>query len=210
MRTQKLLAAAAVLAVSVASSIAQPYSQNIVGYANVTLKTGFNMIANPLDSGTNTFSSVLSGVPVGAIAFKFGAGSFSNPNEYYGSGIWDDGSATLNPGEGVFIKSPSDAVVTFVGSVKTGSTTNPIPANFSIRSSIVPQAGGLETDLGFPATGGDLLFFFDPQTQTYSNPYEAFGSGVWDPSQPVLQVGQAFFLNRTGGAGPNWTRNFNP
>jgi hypothetical protein len=169
------------------------------------------MIANPLDNnGTNTISAVLSGAPVGSYVFKFN-GSFYGPIEYYGGGTWDDGAVTMNPGEGIFIQSPSNAVITFVGNVKTGLSTNSIPSNFSIRSSIVPQAGGLETALGFPAKAGDYIFSFNPGTQGYNGPFEAFGDGSgWDPSEPNISVGQAFWVNRTGGASTNWVRNFNP
>jgi len=58
-----LLIAAAALAASVISSQAQVYSQNIVGYYNVTVPTnGYSLIGNQLDigDGTNGISSVFS------------------------------------------------------------------------------------------------------------------------------------------------------
>jgi hypothetical protein len=57
-----LLAVAAALAASVISSQAQVYSQNIVGYVNLSVRTnGFNQIANQLDigDGTNGINEVL-------------------------------------------------------------------------------------------------------------------------------------------------------
>ncbi len=59
MRIKALLCAAA-LAAGAVSSMAQSnvYSLNIVGYVNVPLVTGFNLIANPLDNGTNDLASL--------------------------------------------------------------------------------------------------------------------------------------------------------
>lgn len=69
MRTQKLLVAVATLAVSAVTSMAQVYSQNIVGYVNVTVPAhGFNLIANQLVSGSdanktnNDINSLFSGL----------------------------------------------------------------------------------------------------------------------------------------------------
>ena len=55
MKTKALLIAAATLAVSVISSQAQVYSQNIVGYINQPITANkFNMCANQLVTGTDT------------------------------------------------------------------------------------------------------------------------------------------------------------
>jgi hypothetical protein len=55
MRTKTLLIAAAALVVGVISSQAQVYSQNVVGYYNVTIPAGqFYILANQLVNGTDT------------------------------------------------------------------------------------------------------------------------------------------------------------
>ena len=53
MRTKTLLIAAAALAVSAGISMAQTYSQNIVGYANVVIAGNgqYSLLANPFDDG---------------------------------------------------------------------------------------------------------------------------------------------------------------
>jgi len=61
MNTKTLLIAAAALAATVISSEAQVYSQNVVGYANITCPPGqFSLIGNQFDTGSNTLNNVLS------------------------------------------------------------------------------------------------------------------------------------------------------
>ena len=50
MKTKVLLLGAA-LAMTTAIASAQTYSSNVVGYVNVDLVPGWNLIANPLDAG---------------------------------------------------------------------------------------------------------------------------------------------------------------
>ncbi|MCX7723419.1 MAG: hypothetical protein N2379_10260, partial [Verrucomicrobiae bacterium] len=62
MRTKTLLAAAAILAVPLATTVAQTnvYSQNVVGYINLTLTNQITLVANQLDlDGTGTNNTVL-------------------------------------------------------------------------------------------------------------------------------------------------------
>lgn len=206
MRTHKLLAAAALLAISVATSLAQPYSQNIVGYVNVNLPVGFTMLANQLNNSNNSVATILNALPVGSFVYKFGPGGFE-VNECFGGGLFDNPAMTMNPGEGVFVSVPSPVNLTFVGSVVTGSSTNSLPPNFSIRSSIVPQGGGLVSNLGFPDAVGDFVYTFDNVSQSYTT-FEAFGSNAWDPFEPNVSVGQAFWVNKVSQS--SWVRNFNP
>ena len=60
MRTKTILLTAAVLAAGLGASVAQSvFSVNAVGYVNVTIRPGYNLIANPLNNGGNTVSEVL-------------------------------------------------------------------------------------------------------------------------------------------------------
>jgi hypothetical protein len=209
MRTKTLLAAAAILAAGLASSLAQSnvYSLNVVGYANVTLPTGFTMVGNPLQGTNDGINTVLPNVPLGTLLYKFN-GSFGSPAEFAGVGVgWDTPSMTLAPGEGAFIQVPSATTVTFVGEVIQGNTTNAMPSGFSIRASKVPQAAGLTSTLAFPAVAGDFIYFFNKATQSYTGGvYESAGGNLWDPSEPTPEVGQAFWVQK--GAAANWIRNF--
>jgi hypothetical protein len=206
MRTKTLLIAAAALAVGLSSSMAQVYSQNVVGYVNIPLTAGgLKMVANQLNTTNNTLNGLLPSPVPGTIVHKFVGGYQTflfDPDDL----VWTpNGNATLNPGEGVFILSPSAATVTFVGEVRQGSLTNALPSGTIVqRSSIVPQGGLLSTDLKLTAQAGDLVhkyaggfttFLFDPDDL------------VWTPSEPSFAVGEAFFFIR-GGAGNPWVRNF--
>jgi hypothetical protein len=97
--------------------------------------------------------------------------------------------------------------VTVVGEVIQGNTTNSMPSGFSIRSSKVPQAAGLTSALGFPAVAGDLLYFFNKNTQSYTGGiFESAGGNLWDPNEPTPDVGQAFWVQKAAAA--DWVRNF--
>jgi hypothetical protein len=117
---------------------------------------------------------------------------------------------TAQPGEGVFVSNPStsNVAVTFVGEVKTGSSTVNLAGGnkFSIVSSVIPQSVKL-SDAGFPATEGDSVFRFNGST--YAS--DSFVDGAWEGdsagSAPTVAVGEAFFV-RNAGADAAWTRNF--
>jgi hypothetical protein len=145
--------------------------------------------------------------PPGAIFQKFNGG--------FSAFVFDDldlvwtpnGNVTINPGEGGFYKSPTATTLTFVGEVLQGSLTNTLPIGLqAIRSSIVPQAGLITTDLLLPAEPGDIL-------QTYNGGFSAFVFDdldlVWTPSQPNIPVGASFFYKKSPTATQSrWIRNF--
>ena len=64
MRTKVLLGAAALAAAAATASAQNVYSLNVVGYINLSLTNGYNMVANQLDlDGTmtnNTLTTVFS------------------------------------------------------------------------------------------------------------------------------------------------------
>src|SRR5690349_8577884 len=76
MRTKTLLIAAAAMAAGVSASMAQvTYSQNIVGYVNVTAPAGqYIMIANPLTTGNDVLTNVIT-APTGASQVQIWNGS---------------------------------------------------------------------------------------------------------------------------------------
>src|SRR5688572_12147371 len=59
MRTKTLLIAAALGGASIASSMAQVYSANAVGYVNLSLGAGYTIIANPLNGTNNNLNTIL-------------------------------------------------------------------------------------------------------------------------------------------------------
>jgi hypothetical protein len=86
--------------------------------------------------------------------------------------------------------------------VLQGNLAMPVPAGFSLRSSLVPRAGNLQEDLGFPIADGDVIHVFDRDQQKYVlHPFEG---GKWQNGPPILSVGESFWVAKTDPA--NWTR----
>jgi hypothetical protein len=207
MRTKTLLLTAAVCAAGVATSMAQVYSANVVGYVNQSLSVGFNMVCNPLDSGTNTIANVIPTPPGFSTAFKFTGGAFSAGNTFIPGVGWGDPSMTLNPGEGVFITVPTAYTNTFVGEVRQGNLTNALATGFNLVASQVPQSGGVQTVLGLTPGNFDTLFQWNAGTQQYL-PGNTFIPGPgWGGGEPNIAVGEAFFFNNASGAS-TWVRSF--
>jgi hypothetical protein len=92
--------------------------------------------------------------------------------------------------------------ITFVGEVLQGSLTNPVPAGFSIESSMIPVAGTL-SQLGVPGDDFDAVYKWTGagwQSSSYDS-----AVGGWDPDLSI-SVGESFFLKRAQAG--QWVRNF--
>jgi len=200
MRIKALLCAAA-LAAGAATSMAQSnvYSLNIVGYVNVVITNGFNLIANPLDNGTNDLNSLFPNAGFGDAVYAYNnqTKAFSS-STYLGS--WSPNLVSA-PGGGLFYQAGGVSTNTFVGNVMTGNLTNKVYNGFNIVSSQVPQSATLET-LNYPAGFGDSAFFFRGGTYVSSS-----FLGTWSPDLSPA-VGEAFWVQT--GADVNWTRTFTP
>jgi hypothetical protein len=181
-----------------ATSMAQVFSVNAVGYVNVNAPQGFSMIANPLNNGGNKLSELLPSVPLGTSVFKFNSTTSQFESSTFIAAWIPD--LTLNPGEGAFINLDAPTTLTFVGEVPQGELSNPIPAGFSIRASIVPQKGALDTVLGFPGALGDTVYFFRGGAYASSTFIGTFVPAA-EPN-----VGESFFVNKAEPA--TWTRTF--
>ena len=203
MKTKVLLIGAALgLAVATASADAV-YSSNVVGYVNVDLVAGWNMIANPLDSGNNMLSTLIPEAPYNAAAYKY-------ENGKYTIAIFDEDDEewttdfSLNPGEGVFVNTPEAFTVTFVGEVKAGTHSVELPAGWSIVASPTPVAGDLdEIGLTSAVEDGDTVYKFENNNYTIAEYVEE--DGGWDNDINV-GVAEGFFLNKATAS--TWTRTF--
>jgi hypothetical protein len=216
MRTKTLLLTAALSAAGIVSSMAQAgavYSVNAVGYVNTVLKGGLNLVSNPLKA-----------TPAATIATSFGTALPNNSRVYKFNGTtydiatystalgWNPPAAAnlpLTPGEGVFVNNngTADVTITFVGEVPQGTDSNvTIPVGFSIRSSAVPQTG-TATDLQYPAANNDRIYRWNNANGSYSI-FTFTGALGWTPTNPTINVGEAFFARNAQAATENWTRNF--
>jgi len=211
MRTKTLLLTAALTAAGIASSMAQVYSVNVVGYINKALPSGFYMVANQLDNKTgNKAVELIPTPPNNTFIFKFNPSNGGYDTIDYVDGAWegDDVNMTLNPGEGAFISSPATHNVTFVGEVVKPDTS--IPAGFSIRSSVLPQSLPLD-QLEFPASNNDFVFQFNPANGGYI--VNDYIDGAWEGDNggtaPTPAIGESFFISHQGAA-TTWHRTFTP
>jgi hypothetical protein len=213
MRTKTLLLTAALSAAGIATSMAQVYSVNAVGYVNTTLKPGYNLISNPLNAADNTIPALFAGVPAQTQVYVFDGNTYQTAT-YFGAALgWNPAAmrtVQVTPGNGVFVRNPgqTDVTLTFVGEVPQGAASNTqVPAGLSIKSSAVPQDGTV-SQLGYPAASGDQLYKFNPATQSYTT-YSYLGAPLnrWSPSEPTISVGEAVFIRKTAAAA--WDRNFN-
>jgi len=221
MRTKSLLIAAALSLAGAASSMAQVYSVNAVGYINLTMKPGYNMVANQLNrTAANKLNDVITGVPIESQVLKFDNASNSYVIEFFDGATWitpegNPGSLDAKPGSGLFFFNPggADLTVTLVGEVPQGNgLTVALPGGYSLISSIVPQQIALTAANGFPQTLEAQFLSFNAATQTYSEPLFNDGTGWITPNgdpvpAPSPAVGQGFFYFNPGAAA-SWTRNF--
>jgi hypothetical protein len=213
MRTKTLLLTAALVAAGAASSMAQVYSVNVVGYVNKSVPKGFYMLANQLNaSPNNKVATLIPNPPNSTFVFKFNPSNGGYVTIDFADGAWegDDVDMTLNPGEGVFIQSPAAHNITFVGEVQNQSDVT-IAKGFSIVSSVIPQSAPLN-QLNFPATQGDFVFRFNPSNGGYI--VDDFADGAWEGDSggvaPTPDLSEAFFVQHPSSTATHWTRTFTP
>jgi hypothetical protein len=172
MKAKTLILAAGALAVGVLTSQAQVYSQNIVGYANVTVPAGqFALVGNQFDTGTNTLNNVLKNGAVGngSTAVAIWNGSAFKSYSYYTTADgapqdgWYDASFNLSTNDfgissAIFVRNQASTniTLTFVGSVATGTNTYVVQPGLNFYSEPIPFAGTSldNTNINFPATHG--------------------------------------------------------
>jgi len=205
MRTKTTILTAAVIAAGALSSMAQNnvYSLNVVGYINVPLPTGYNLIANQLVGSDQTIPTVLGTNYVnGCTVFKWNpsAQGFAAADSYYDlihtggaapAGWYDQNlnpsSTTLNPGEAFFFYNPGVSNnVTLVGQVTQGTNSVSAVAGYSFLSIIPP----LSVDL---STNGPLVLL-----QSNGNIYFTFNNAAGNYGAAVSY----YDLIHTGGAAP--------
>lgn len=210
MRTKTLLLTVALVAAGAASSMAQVYSQNAVGYINLSIPSGFSMISNQLKPGNANYSlaSLIPTPPPGTVFYKFAnVGGYSQSVFDDLDLAWTNPNMTVDLGGGGFILSPSAFTLTLVGDVPQGSLSTPTPLGFSVVSSQVPQAGQIQASLGFTPNPGDVVYRFS-NISGYSQSVFDDLDLVWLPSEPSVSVGEAFFVLKAPGPSTAWTRAF--
>lgn len=208
-RTTLLLPAIAAMTVSALAAT----SSNIVGYVKLNLRPKFNLIANQLDNGAGNkvvdlFKTPL---PEGFTVSKYVNGSFLSISWVDGVAEGDDLGMSLSPGEGAFVNNTGATAisVTFVGEVKTGSSTVNMAGDgkYSIVSSVIPQQLKLDAVSGFPFADGDSVSRYTGTAFLTDTVVDGAVEGDSNGEFPTVQVGEAFFVKNVG-APAAWTRSF--
>jgi hypothetical protein len=223
MRTKTMFLAAAALAAGIATSVAQSnvYSLNVVGYINLDLTNGFNLVANQLDvdgTGTNNtlYTSLGTNLPNLTRVYTFDPIGATYNFATLIAGNWSAANIAavnkgLQPGQGAFVSIPGSAsypqTVTFVGNVMQGSLNTAIGSYYQIVSSQVPQSGGIQTDLTYAPANLDRVYQWLGQAgqQGYGLAH-TYVAGTWGNGEPQVGVGEAVFLQGHGGSA--WARSF--
>jgi hypothetical protein len=211
MRTSTLLLAAATAAIGMGTAYGQVYSENVVGYINITAPKGLSMIANPLDNKAgNKLKDVVAKAPNGSLFHKYNGAGYDTAQYFDG---WDSDTITLEPGGGGFLFIPADAAdadrkITLVGEVQQKTASNNTLVNgLSVSSSKVPQAGKLGADLKFPtgaAMDGSIVYKFVNSKGDY-DVFQLFGGFDTDPQ---IEVAESFFVLNASGQSQAWNRDF--
>jgi hypothetical protein len=207
MRTKALTLTAVFCALGLATASAQAvYSVNVVGYINVEAPNGFSILANQLDNGNgNRLGDLLPTAPDGATVYKFTGAGFDIVSYDELDAAWSNPNLTMAPGEAAFFRNPGAPVtLTFVGEVRQGALSNELPAGFSMKSSIVPQAGSPD-QLGLQGADGDTIYLFRNGGYVISS-YDELDE-AWSSPVPDIRVGEGFWF-RNAGAARQWNRDF--
>jgi hypothetical protein len=228
MRTKTLLlVAGAALVLSLTPSQAQSvYSANVVGYIQLNLTNGFNLIANQLDvDGTGLNNTVVTvfgtNLPANSavLAWVPSSGSFSFANWTLSKGVLKWSGATnaanqaLNPGGAVFVSIPASApattTITLVGNVIQGTNVVPMVTGFNMAGAIPPLSGSIDTNLNYIPSHNDQVLVWSPATQSYVFYNYTLSKGVWkwSPGSPQISLAQGVFINTTNTT-PAWTNKF--
>jgi hypothetical protein len=231
MRTKTLLLTAALSAAGLASSMAQVYSVNAVGYVNVSIpgNNKLAILANPLIGTNDAIGTVIPTAPDGTTIYRFNpaAQNYRDSLLYIDGFGWlpggDDPNPKLPVGEGFWAQNPgANATLTFVGEVAQGAASNGTQIQggnkLSLLGSKVPQSARLGNPttpgtLQYNAADGDTVYQFDTVTQNYKDSSLYIDGFGWlnnsDPSVdgPLIDVGTGFWV-QSPGVTRNWDRNF--
>jgi hypothetical protein len=226
-----LLMSVAAIAVGTISSLAQPFSQNIVGYVNTPLPSGsaYAQINAPFLDGTNTVEGVMHTIKKGDKVSFWNGGSFytliyAGPN-FDGLGhAWIDShgngqnSPRINPGRPFVYQNNGGAVTnTFYGTIPTTNSTIISGGHaFTLLVSAIPVSGALDSaSLSLPFQAGDKVFIwidgrysaFTYKGANFDGLGHAFtGASGEAISSPFIQVGQAFFYQNNQDSAETWNQ----
>ena len=169
----------------------------------VNLQTGYNLIANQLDHGSNTLNDIMPVAPDGSVVYKYNnAGSNWLLAVYSANnGSWGPGAISLNPGEGAFFQAPTNFTLVFRGTPHVPVLPVTIPSGACyLLSRQTNDVASYNNIVGLTPTNGAKWFQWNNAAGDY-NVY-AFGKGAWTPSVPAAAVGESVWISPSGAGTP--------
>jgi len=204
-------------------------SSKAVGFTHVTVPAdGEAIIANQLNTTNNNVSplldsQLLDGNHDGVTLYKWvnGSGYTTLTVETRINGGWSGTAATnttLNPGEAALMTNPfpSALVLTFTGALEAGDGLQvSLPTGWNMVSSIVPQPGAVDTNLGLTEVNGDVTEIYDSSVSGGYDVYtgDSTKSPPWDaptgkPPGPTVGIGEGFWYENNGASTKTWTQRY--
>jgi len=191
-----------------------------IGFVRLTVPgtnglAGFKMIADQLIATNNNLNGLFNPMIDGTYLPSGSQIQFWNGTSYvtniWSSGAWSpNGNSTLLPGGGAFIDNggTNPITVSFAGLVPESVTNYITNGVYMIYSALIPKAGGVQTVFGYPPSRKDTIERWNSSGYFNSYNYYYLPSPGWSPSEPIVNVGESFFLDAT--TTKTWIMNYSP
>ncbi len=183
-----------------ASAFADTFSVNVVGYYNLRISAGDNLIANQLWATNNTLNGLFGiGTPEGATATKWDPTTeqFLATSSYTSGSGWSI-NYDLHAGEGALFSSGSAFTNTFVGEVRDFDGQSVVftyptldPGTYLLSCS-VPFQAEFSHIIGRNPLENESVRIMDVTNQSYYT--TTFRENGWDNGIPTLRVGESAFF----------------
>ena len=182
------------------------YSSNAVGYIDLPIYAGDNLIANQLsDSPDNTLDTILVGAGVlpGSTFSEWNpAANQLMPLSVFNGTSWSFNYSLSPDGTGGVLDSPGNTTVTLLGDVVNvdlpggGYTFVPPargPGTYLLGLAAPLPGATFEQVIGNDPMAGDSVETLNAQSQTYAT--TTFNGTAWDNGAPSLEIGESAYFD---------------
>lgn len=174
------------------------YSVNAIGYADIRLEAGSNLVSNPFNAGDNSVSNLFRGIPTGSYFIDTPNGP---TNAFSVSAGWSNPDVELIFPRGGCLWVPTSTNLTFVGDVWIRQSSATYSAGEWFLGAI-PGAGANVACGGFtdpcptdPPVDGLQVRKWNPQTQTWADPASYLDGLGWIPQVPAISPGEGVVID---------------
>ena len=172
-----------------------------VGYINILLRPGFNLISIPLKMPNSEIAEVFGAghdLPDGLTIYIMENGQFYGTTYSASAGQFEPSTIarkTIPPGRAFFVYNPlqSQLTLAFAGEIPTGQLTNSLPDGFSAVAPMIPRSGTLSAH-GFPTAPRDVIYFWDATNQVFRGSTFDDIDGAWLSREESVSPGEGFIL----------------